>query len=119
MTAQAAGLPAHYFTDSVLNLEHLSKGTAFPLLAAWEAGDGAWGIKVSLCSAIESPTAEQVTSIEGTLAEVLASVRLQLQFIMQTDESHELCHTRMRADFIRDRSQNRLENQNQASRTTV
>lgn len=75
VTAWAAGPPADHFTDSVLDLERMSAGDRYPMVLAWETEDG-WGIEVSLWSENESPSAEEVAALEGTLAEVLASVRL-------------------------------------------
>lgn len=75
MTAHTAGPPADHFTDSVLDLQRLSEGTVYPMVSAWETEDG-WGIEVSLWSENESLSAEEVAALEGTLAEVLASVRI-------------------------------------------
>lgn len=75
VTAWAAGPPAAYFTDSVADLERLSGGDSYPMVSAWETPDG-WGIEVSLWSENESPSSEERAALEGTLAEVLASVRI-------------------------------------------
>lgn len=75
VTAHAGGPPADRFTDSILDLERLSAGDSYPMVSAWETPDG-WGIEVSIWSENESPSSEERAALEGTLAEVLASVRI-------------------------------------------
>lgn len=75
LMAHAVGPPAEHFTDAILDLERLSTTPGLPMVSAWEANDGSWGIEVSLLSENAEPTMAEVASIEGTLAEVLASVR--------------------------------------------
>jgi hypothetical protein len=75
--AHTSGPPADHFTDALLGLERVAAGERFvlPMVTAWEADDG-WGIEVSLWSENSQPTADEVAALEGTLAEVLASVRV-------------------------------------------
>jgi len=77
VTANAAGLPAGHFTDSLLALERLSSSQTYglPMVTARENENG-YGIEVTLWSENENPSPEECAALEGTLAEVLASIRL-------------------------------------------
>ena len=67
--------PSRNFTDSATDLERLQAGDAYPMVTAWQDGDGSWAIEVSLWSSNESPSFEEIASLNGTLAEVIASTR--------------------------------------------
>ncbi len=75
LTGKARAEPAGAFTDSVADLERLESADSYPMVTAWQEGSG-WLISVSLWSQNESPSPEEIASIAGTLAEVLASVRV-------------------------------------------
>lgn len=66
-----AGPPAVYFTDSVLDLERSSD---YPLVAAWQTDSG-WSIEVTVYNERPVPDADDIAALEGTIAEVIASVR--------------------------------------------
>jgi len=68
--------PALQFTDSLLDIERLSEGGSYPMVTAWQEGDGSWAIEVSLWSQNENPSFEEIASLNGTLAEVIASTYL-------------------------------------------
>lgn len=72
LMAHAAGPPAEHFTDSVAAL---SQPSSYPMVMAWEADDGSWGIEVSLLNERPTPNADDRAALEGTLAEVLASAK--------------------------------------------
>lgn len=69
--AHVAGPPADHFTDSVLDLERSSD---YPMVTAWETDDG-WGIEVTVYNERPLPDTDDIATLEGTLAEVIASVR--------------------------------------------
>lgn len=75
ITAHSAGRPADHFTDSLLDLERLSAGPTYglPMVTAWET-NGGYDIEVTLWSESPEPSADEVAALEGTLAEVLASI---------------------------------------------
>lgn len=76
VTAHTGGPPSGVFTDSILDLERQAEGTTYPIVAAWEtAAMGGWGIEVMVINDRPVPNADDVAALEGTLAEVLASVR--------------------------------------------
>jgi len=72
VTAHVQGPPADHFSDAVLDLE---RDSDYPMVTAWETTDG-WGIEVTLYNDRPTPNADDVAALEGTLAEVIASVRL-------------------------------------------
>ena len=75
ITGKAEATPAPQFTDSLLDIERLSEGSSFPMVTAWQEGAD-WLISVSLFSQNESPSPEEIASLNGTLAEVIASTKL-------------------------------------------
>jgi len=76
LTGETQTEPAAQFTDSVADLERLQEGDLYPMVTAWQDGDGSWAIEVSLWSSNESPSFEEIASLNGTLAEVIASTRM-------------------------------------------
>ena len=76
LLGHAASAPESRYIDAVVDLERMADGShGLPLVEAWEAADGTWGIEVSLWSSNARPDVSEVAALEGTLAEVLASVR--------------------------------------------
>jgi len=75
VTTHSAGRPAPHFTDSLLDIERLSEGSSYPMVTAWQEGAD-WLISVSLWSPNETPSPEEIASLTGGLAEVIASARL-------------------------------------------
>lgn len=71
--AHLQGPPADHFADAVLDLE---RDGDYPMVAAWEAADGTWGIEVTVHNDRATPNADDVATLEGTLAEVIASVQV-------------------------------------------
>ena len=69
--------PAAQFTDSVADLERLQAGDSYPMVTATPDSKGGWIIEVSLWSQNENPSFEEIASLNGTLAEVIASSRMQ------------------------------------------
>lgn len=76
LTGKAEAEPADHFTDSLLDIERLSEGSSYPMVSAWQEGDGSWTIEVSLWSSNESPSPGEASSLRGTLAEIIASTKL-------------------------------------------
>lgn len=75
LMGRAQAEPSAKFTDSVADLERLSEGDSYPMVSAWQEGTD-WLISVSLWSENESPSPEEIATLKGTLAEVVASTRL-------------------------------------------
>lgn len=73
---KAEAEPATQFTDSLNDLERLQTGDVYPMVSAWQEGDSGWTVEVSLWSKNETPSDEESASLNGTLAEVLASTKL-------------------------------------------
>lgn len=71
--AHVQGPPADHFSDAVLDLE---RDSHYPMVAAWEAADGTWGVEVTVYNDRPTPNADDVAALEGTLAEVIASGRV-------------------------------------------
>ena len=76
LEGKAEAEPASQFTDSLNDLERLQVGDAYPMVSAWQEGDGSWTIEVSLWSSNESPSPGEASSLRGTLAEIIASTKL-------------------------------------------
>jgi len=75
ITGKAEATPAPQFTDSLLDIERLLEGSSFPMVTVWQEGAD-WLISVSLWSPNETPSPEEIASLTGGLAEVIASARL-------------------------------------------
>lgn len=77
LLGHCARQPDERYTDAVLDLQRLETGNhGLPMVVAWEADDGTWGVEVTLWSTNARPDSSEVSALEGTLAEVLASVRV-------------------------------------------
>jgi hypothetical protein len=76
LVGMADAKPATQFTDSALELDRLQSGDSYPMVSAWQEGDGSWTIEVSLWSSNESPSPGEASSLRGTLAEIIASTKL-------------------------------------------
>jgi hypothetical protein len=75
VTAHAGGPPSGVFTDSILDLERQAEGTTYPIVSAWETENGGWGIEVMVINERPAPSDDDKAALEGTLAEVLFSIR--------------------------------------------
>jgi hypothetical protein len=77
LEGKAEAEPASQFTDSLNDLERLQAGDSYPMVTSWQEGDSRWTVEVSLWSQNKTPSDEESASLNGTLAEVIASTKMQ------------------------------------------
>lgn len=77
LLGHCARQPDERYTDAVLDLQRLETDNhGLPMVVAWEADDGTWGVEVTLWSSNPQPDASERAALAGTLNEVLANTRL-------------------------------------------
>jgi len=75
ITGEVDREPPKNFTDTIIDLQRIESGDNYPIVTSWQEGAN-WVIEVSLWSQNPSPSAEEIASLTGSFAEVIASTHL-------------------------------------------